>query len=403
MRTVTTDDAGEATFDFAPPSSGTYRLVAESTDGEGRVARSAYFLWVSGRDYTPWPVGGNDVIELQADREQYQVGDVAEVLVTAPFTAASALVTTERARVLSSDVRTFETNSEVLRIPIEDAHLPNVYLAVVLYRPPTGDDPFPRYAVGHVNLSVDPAPRRLEVRIEPDREQALAGETVAYEVTVTDAAGRGVSADVSVAVVDEAVLSLADEQARSGMEAFWHERPLSVRTASSLAVSVDRRNEAYEESANGDPGEGAPGAGADDDTDDMVAFAMDSGGGAAERAVAAPPAAGAADAGPAPRIRSDFRNTALWIGQLTTDADGTASFDLHLPDNTTTWRASARAVTADTLVGSGSSGLLATQPLIVRPALPRFLRVGDDVTLRTLVRNGTQLARVVTATVEWKG
>ena len=195
VRTVTTDDAGEASFNFAPPSSGKYRLVAESTDGEGRVARSAYFLWVSGRDYAPWLVGDNDVIELQADREQYQVGDVAEVLVTAPFTAASALVTTERARVLSSDVRTFETNSEVLRIPIEDAHLPNVYVAVVLYRPPTEDDPFPRYAVGHVNLSGTPpraaskcassrtASRPWQVRRSPTRSRSRTQRGAACQPT----------------------------------------------------------------------------------------------------------------------------------------------------------------------------------------------------------------------------
>ena len=44
-----------------------------------------------------------------------------------------------------------------------------------------------------------------------------------------------------------------------------------------------------------------------------------------------------------------------------------------------------------------------TQPLLVRPALPRFLRVGDSVTLRTLVRNGAAEAREVTVTVEAEG
>ena len=99
-------------------------------------------------------------------------------------------------------------------------------------------------------------------------------------------------------------------------------------------------------------------------------------------------------------MRSNFQHTALWIGELTTDEDGTASFELVLPDNATTWRTRARAVTAATQVGEGDSELLVTQPLLVRPALPRFLRVGDDVTLRTLVRNGTADARDVTASIE---
>ena len=119
-QTVTTGENGEASIEFTPPSAGTYRLVAESTDDEGRVARSARFLWVSGSDYTPWPARDNDVMELLADRDSYEVGDVAEVLVPAPFAGATALVTIERGRVLSTEVRRFETNSEVLRISIED-------------------------------------------------------------------------------------------------------------------------------------------------------------------------------------------------------------------------------------------------------------------------------------------
>ena len=40
---------------------------------------------------------------------------------------------------------------------------------------------------------------------------------------------------------------------------------------------------------------------------------------------------GGAPAGANPRVRSEFQNTALWIGQLTTDEDGKASFELQLP------------------------------------------------------------------------
>ena len=404
---ATTGDDAEASVTFTPPSAGTYRLVAESTDEQGRVARSARFLWVSGADHVSWRAPENDVIELIADRERYEVGDVAEVLVPAPFAGATALVTVERGRVLSSEVRTFATNSEVLRIAIEDKHIPNIYVGVVLYRAPTEDDPLPRYAIGYVGLPVATAPRRLEVRVEPDRDQAVPGETVRYEVTVTDADGAGVAADVAVAIVDEAVLSLAYDRGASGLEAFWYERPLGVQTASSLAVSVDRRNEPFQDSADGERGEGKATGDSDNDLADASesGFSADSGA-ALSQAVAAPaPASTGGDegGGPAPRLRSNFQHTALWIGELTTDEDGTASFELVLPDNATTWRTRARAVTAATQVGEGDSELLVTQPLLVRPALPRFLRVGDDVTLRTLVRNGTADARDVTASIEVEG
>ena len=368
VHTATTNEAGEGSITFTPPRSGSYRIVAESTDDQGRVARSSRFLWVSGTQRVQWQVRNDDVIELIADRESYEVGDVARVLVTAPFEGAVGLVTIERGRVLSSEVRVFETNSEVLEILIGDAHLPNIYVGVVLYRAPTEDDPLPRYHVGYVELPVSTAPRRLDVQITPDRERAAPGETVHYEVQVTDWRGRGAEAEVSVAIVDKAVLALADDVGPDGLRAFWFQRALGVYTASSLAVSVDRRNDIYSEAEEG-------GKGGD--------------GGEYGRA--------------GTYVRRDFQNTALWIGQLQTNEDGKASFELRLPDNATTWRAQARAVSGSTQVGEGESELLVTQPLLVRPALPRFLRVGDEVVLRTLVRNGTAGPRDVTVTIEVEG
>jgi len=380
VQSVTTGDNGEATIQFTPPSAGTYRLVAESTDDEGRVARSSRFLWVSGYDYASWFDRGDNVIELVADRDSYEIGDVAEVLVPAPFANSVGLVTVERGRVLFAEVRDFETNSEVLRIPIEDNYLPNVYVGVVLYRPPTEADPQPRYRIGYVNLSVSTDPVELDVRIEPDRERAAPGETVRYEVHVSDADGAGVEADVSVAIVDKAVLSLAADVGPDGLGAFWEERPLGVRTAWSREVS-------------GGGGEVMEEAAMADDMDDAAPEVADSGIALLREG----------ESGPAPRVRSEFERTALWIGELTTDARGRASFDLALPDNATTWRARARAVTAGTQVGEGESELLVTQPLLVRPALPRFLRVGDEVSLRTLVRNGTDEPRDITVAIAAEG
>jgi len=401
VQTVTTNADGEASIEVTPPSAGTYRIVAESTDDEGRVARSARFIWVSGSDHVPWPVREDNTFELIADRETYEVGDVAEVLVPAPFAGATGLVTVERGRVLSTEVRRFETNSEVLRIRIEDRHIPNIYVGVVLYRPPTADDPYPRYDVGYVELSISTEPRRLDVSIQPDRDTATPGETISYEIQVTDSEGNPAEADVSVAVVDQAVLSLRDEVGGDGMAAFWSERGLGVRNASSLGVSIDRLNESFRETEEGERGEGSSGDGAtseafEEAAAEAVPEVADSGAGD----IALRESAGD---GLEPAVRSNFQNTALWIGQLTTDASGRATFDLHLPDNATTWRARARAVTAETLVGEGESELLVTQPLLVRHALPRFLRVGDEVILRTLVRNGTDKARDVTVTIEVAG
>ena len=362
--TGTTNASGETTLRYTPETAGTLRLVAEIEDASGRVARSATYLWVSGGQFASWRVSNDDTLELIADKEEYEVGDTAEILVPAPFEGAIGLVTVERGKVIEREVRDFPTNSERLEIDIEDIAVPNVFVGVVLYRPPTAEDPVARYKVGYVELKVSTDVRLLNVEITPNVDQAVPGETVRYDIKVTDSNGDGVRSEVSVAVVDKAVLSLAQERGPTGLAAFWYERGLGVTTASSLSVSVDRSNDVISEAAAGGKG----GGGFDD-----------------------------------PRLRQDFRNTAYWEAQLVTDDDGKASVDVVMPDNLTTWRMQVRAVSGDILVGEATNELVSTQPLLLRPALPRFLRVGDEVTLRTLVRNATQQARDVRVTLAADG
>src|SRR5690606_38235525 len=205
--------------------------------------------------------------------------------------------------------------------------------------------------------------RTLNVDLQPSVEQAQPGETVQYDITVTDSAGRPVQAELSVVMVDAAVLSLADLVDQTGLQAFWFQRGLAVQTASSVSVSVDRNNDAIAE-----PEAGGKGGGADGDA-----------------------------------FRSEFRNTAFWEAMVRTDASGRATVEVTLPDNLTTWRTQARAVSGDTLVGEATHELLSTKPLLLRPALPRFARVGDSFSLRTLVRNATEQAQEISVSLSVTG
>src|SRR5439155_124142 len=149
-----TNAKGEGSVLYKPAKAGTLRLVAEATDQQGRVARSAAYLWVWGSSYASWQITNDDTIKLVADKERYEVGDTAEVLVPAPYPGATALVTVERGKVITREVRKFATNSERLRIPIVDHSIPDVFVSVAMYWPPTSGDPVPRYKVGYVELPV---------------------------------------------------------------------------------------------------------------------------------------------------------------------------------------------------------------------------------------------------------
>jgi hypothetical protein len=362
--TTATNASGEGSVSYSPEKAGTLRLVAEVTDAQGRVSRSARYLWVSSRQFASWRITNDDTLELISDKEEYRVGDTAEVLVPAPFEGAIGLVTVERGKLITREARQFATNSERLQIPIEDIAVPDVFVSVVLYRPPTAEDPIPRYKVGYVQLMVSTDVRLLDVQITPEVDQAEPGETVRYDIQVKDSGGRGVRSELAVSVVDKAVLSLTNERTITGLRAFWFERGLGVTTASSLSVSVDRSNDVISEPQLGGKG----GDGLDD-----------------------------------PRLRQEFRNSAYWEAQLVTDKDGKASVEVNMPDNLTTWRMQVLAISGDTQVGEATNELVSTQPLLIRPALPRFLRVGDNVTLRALIRNATRQTRQVDVSLEAEG
>ena len=361
---TTTNAKGEGFVMYKPAKSGQLRVIAEATDAKGRSARAAAFLWVWGTFRASWQITNDDAIKLVADKESYEVGDTADVLVPAPYPGATALITIERGKIKTTEVRKFATNSERLRIPITDRSVPDIFVSVVMYWPPTTGDPIPRYKVGYVELPVSTATRVLNVKITPDRDQAKPGDTVHYAIKVTDHTGKGVRAELSVAVVDRAVLSLQDERGPDGLRAFWFERGLVVQTQSSISLSVNRWNDVIAEA----PRQGKGGSGLAN-----------------------------------PQIRQDFRNTAYWSAQVQTKEDGTASVEVKMPDDLTTWRMQARAISGDTLVGEGTNELLSTQPLLLRPALPRELRVGDTAEIRALVRNATKTDAAVNVTLKAEG
>jgi hypothetical protein len=352
--TITTDADGKAVASFAPESGGEYRIVAS---GEG-ASTAAWSVYVSApSEYVAWRVENNDRIDLKADKQNYQVGETAKVLVPSPFQGATqALLTIERGNLIQRKTITLNSNSAVLEIPIEDSFAPNVYVSVLIVKGVDGTNPAPSYKLGYTAFAIDPKAFALNISITPDKPQYGPRDTATYDIRVTDVNGNPVQAELSLALVDKAVLSLADPNAVPMLDAFYGQRPLSVRTADSLSVNVDRIT-------------------------DRVAAAEAKGGGGGGEASA-----------DAQFTRRNFKDTAYWNAVIDTDASGFARVQVILPDNLTTWVLNAKAVTPDTRVGDGANEVISTKLLLVRPVTPRFFVVGDTVTLGAVVNNNTTAA-----------
>jgi len=86
-------------------------------------------------------------------------------------------------------------------------------------------------------------------------------------------------------------------------------------------------------------------------------------------------------------LRSDFRDAIYWSPTVETDASGYATVKVQFPDNLTTWRITARAITADTRVGQQINSVLTRKDLLVRMETPRFFQQNDEVTIATIIHN----------------
>lgn len=102
-------------------------------------------------------------------------------------------------------------------------------------------------------------------------------------------------------------------------------------------------------------------------------------------------------------VRKNFKDTAFWNPTVITDAKGSAKVSFKLPDNITTWRATARAITSNTVCGEAKAAFTARKKLMVRLELPRFLTAGDSTTIVAAVHNYTDSATEVVVNLDAVG
>ncbi|MCE7984839.1 MAG: hypothetical protein DYG89_27010 [Caldilinea sp. CFX5] len=353
---VTTDRDGSAVLTWTPTKGGQYQIVASGEDDAGNEISSAAYVWVSGGDFVAWPRQNNDRMELVADKKLYEPGDTAEILIPNPFTGTvEALVTLERGGVLAANRMTLNGNSETLEVPITVEHIPNIFVSVIIVKGVDESNPTPAMRIGYVQLNVDTAEKALTIDVAPSTTTLRPGESVSYTLTIKDSAGAVVpDAEVSVALVDKAVLSLVEGMSTPMLDVFYYQRPLGVTTGAALVINRDRLSQQLSEGAKGGGGGG--------------------------------------DGGLLLDVREEFPDIAFWRADFVSDEKGEITFSVALPDNLTTWRLAAKAITADTRVGEAVNDVVATKELQVRPLLPRFFTAGDRSKIGAVVLNTTEEA-----------
>jgi len=344
---------------FSPQSAGLYLLQVTGQDSRGNKILTGSSFYVSGKGYGFWEKRKDDRIELVADAESYHPGDIAKILVKSPYEKAKALISLEREGIIQSWVDQIQGTADTLEIPITRDCIPNVFVSVILLQgrlPQEGtlekeDSAKPSFKIGYLDLSVDPTEKRLQVEVIPDKKQYSPQGQVRMAIKVRNSMGKPVSSEVSVAVVDMGVLNLIGYKTPDAFTTFYQHRPLSVKTSETRSYVI----EATEWAAKGSPG----------------------GAGGMEEFAGIP-------------MRERLIPTAYWNPSVEIGPQGWGEVNFELPDNLTTFKVMVTALTKDSSFGAGEEKLVVKKPLLLKSALPGFVRRGDAFEAGVVVYNYTE-------------
>ena len=388
---------------FDAREGGSWRVVARVLDEAGRANETEMPLWVAGGRVPPRRDLEEEAVTIVPDHREYRPGDVARLLVVAPFAPAEALVTLRRAGLVREQRLRIEEASREIEVKVEEGFTPNVHVHVALVGAAARDASSPgaparpAFASGEVDLPVPPRARMLSVEVKP-RDAALApgGETV-VDLALRDAAGRpAANAEATVVVVDEAVLALTGYERPDPLAAFYARRDAGVSNHRLRRdVLLASPEDLARRMAEGGPARGAVAM----LSAPMEAQALPAAPAAMAGAARAKMAANEAKAPEPIRARTDFAALALFAATVPTDAEGRARVPVKLPDSLTRYRVMAVAAAGSRQFGSAEATIVARLPLMVRPSPPRFLNFGDRFELPVVVQNQTDRAIAVDVAV----
>ncbi|MBF0104241.1 MAG: Ig-like domain-containing protein [Deltaproteobacteria bacterium] len=344
------------TCTFKPTESGYYYFKLTAKDEKGRLALTEIPLYCSGLDYAYWPSETGHEIELVKDKKKYNKGDVARVIVKSPYQNANAIISIERENILSYEFKKLSGSTPVIEVPIREEHAPNIFVNVVLVRGALQIDPShgAENAVtedalvksGRVELVVEPYQKNLAMEIKPAQKTYRPGDTAEVEFAVTGVTDNA-EAEVTVMVVDEGVLMAGAYHLQNPLDTFFAPYYNNVGQFDARTRYVGRQG--------------------------------------LEEKLESPASGGGREGG----FRKKFIPLAYYNGELVTQ-NGRAKVTFTVPDQLTTFKIMGVVNANVDKFGLGFSEIKTQKDLMIRPALPRFIRVSDQIQSEVVLHNNTE-------------
>lgn len=439
--TITTDDeTGTATQKINLETGGKYILRVAGQDRFEQTVTAQSTMTVSDED-------DSTRLRLFADSAKLQVGEDARVRLHSRLDQGLALITYEGETILRYEITPINKGFNELRFEVGHDLFPNMRLAAAAI-----DGRALRTAGKDFTVE-----RELRIQVGPRKDAYNPGEMGKVDLVVTDQLGRPVEAELSLALVDQALFDAFKDSRPNILEFFQKaaRRQAEFRTGSSCGYEYDGHTEAVikavvaerdrqaRETAEKDrlremrrsepalrmqgdllmsppqsrPGEelrrGSVAGGAlqfsaemESEDDEVMEDAEVRKYNEHANVAAFGRYGGTKQTTAVPEPRTEHPDAGYWIPSVITDKKGEATVDIPMPEKTTAWKLTSRGCTPETLVGQATANTVTRKDFFLTMKTPAFVRDGDELrvmgrvhSLRDDIRGEVQATLEVTAGV----
>lgn len=328
-------------FSFIPDISGNYELRISVPGVNTYVESDIYaYGWGSTR-YSSFKVNNEGQIDIELDKETYNIGDKANVIMKTPF-SGKILVTIETDEVVDYFYTQTDKRAASFSLDIKEEYLPGVYIGATLFRPHEESDIPLTVAHGYAPMKVDDPENKMSVNITAVEKSRSNSKQVIRVKSKPNSA-------LTIAVVDEGILQVAGYATPDPYGYFYQRRALEVSSSNVYPYLFPEIG--------------------------MVRSHTGGDGSEMEKRLN-------------PMQNNRVKLVSFWSGIIKTNFRGEAEYKIDIPQFSGDLRIMAVAYNGK-IFGSEQKNMKVADPLVISVALPRFLSPGDKVDVPVILTNTT--------------